>query len=151
MNEADQPTHFLIYDDTCPMCTFQMKVLTWMDWFNVTKLAGINDESAKDISGQFEREQLLEAIHCVAKDGNVYRGARAIRFLGLRMPLLLPLSLIMWIPGVIYIAEWFYKIIARNRYRISGLFGCKDACAIVPARKREGEKVALQQTDQSEI
>jgi len=24
----------VLYDSDCPLCTFQMKLLTWLDWFN---------------------------------------------------------------------------------------------------------------------
>jgi predicted DCC family thiol-disulfide oxidoreductase YuxK len=72
----------------------------------------------------------------VARDGRVHRGARCIRFIGLRMPLAVPLALLLWLPGVIWVAERVYMSISRNRYVLSRLFGCKEACALLPARKR---------------
>ena len=113
-----------------------MKVLTWLDWFHVVTLVPISDSKAQEIAPQLGREQLMEAIHCVAPDGRIYRGARALRFLGMRMPLLLPLALILWLPGVIWIAEKVYMWISRHRYLLSRIFGCKQACAILPERKR---------------
>jgi predicted DCC family thiol-disulfide oxidoreductase YuxK len=47
----------------------------------------------------------------------------------------------MWIPGVIDVAEIFYRWLSRNRYLLSKVFGCKEACAIMPARKRPNEQV----------
>jgi predicted DCC family thiol-disulfide oxidoreductase YuxK len=73
----------------------------------------------------------------VAKDGKISRGARCLRFIGLRMPLVFLFSLMLWIPGVIYLAEIVYRWISRNRYILSRVFGCKEACAILPARRRE--------------
>jgi predicted DCC family thiol-disulfide oxidoreductase YuxK len=40
---------------------------------------------------------------------------------------------------VIHIAEIFYGWISRNRYLLSRVFGCKEACAIMPQRKRANE------------
>jgi predicted DCC family thiol-disulfide oxidoreductase YuxK len=134
--------HIVLYDGECPMCTFQMKVLSWLDWFHTLALVPLSDERAHQIAPQLTREDLLEAIHCVTPQGRVYRGARAIRFVGLRLPLLVPVALFLWIPGVIQVAEIIYQYISRNRLFLSRIFGCKDACAILPARKREQDKLA---------
>ena len=134
--------HCVLYDDGCPLCTFQMKVLTWLDWRNALALVPISDPRAQEGAPQLTREDLLEAIHCVTPDGRVYRGARAIRFLALRLPLVVPLALFLWIPGVIVLAEIIYQWVSRNRLLFSRVFGCKDACAILPARKRDQDKLA---------
>jgi predicted DCC family thiol-disulfide oxidoreductase YuxK len=134
--------HTVLFDDECSMCTFQMKVLSWLDWRNVLALVPLSDPQAHAIAPQLKPEDLQEAIHCVTPQGRVYRGARAIRFLGLRLPLLVPLALFLWIPGVIWIAEIVYAWVSRNRTLLSRVFGCKDACAIMPARKREQDKIA---------
>ena len=91
---------------------------------------------------QLSPEQLQEAIHCVTPEGRVYRGARAIRFVGMRLPLLVPLALFMWLPGVIWIAEIVYAWVSRNRLLFSRVFGCKEACALLPKRTREQDKLA---------
>jgi predicted DCC family thiol-disulfide oxidoreductase YuxK len=132
----------VLYDNECPLCTFQMKVLSWLDWFNVLALTPLSDPRAQEVAPQLTREDLLEAIHCVTPEGRVYRGARAIRFVGMRLPLLVPVALFLWIPGVIQIAEIVYQWISKNRLILSRVFGCKDACAILPARKREQDKLA---------
>jgi predicted DCC family thiol-disulfide oxidoreductase YuxK len=62
-----------------------------------------------------------------------------LRFIGLRMPLAVPFSLVMWVPGVILVAEVGYRWLSRNRYLLSRVFGCKEACAILPARQRSNE------------
>jgi len=134
--------HILLYDGECPMCVFQMKMLSWMDWFGALALLPLSDPHAQEIAPQLSREDLLEAIHCVTPQGRVYRGARAIRFVGVRLPLLVPLAIVLWIPGVIQIAEIVYQWISRNRLVLSRVFGCKDACSILPAKKREQDKLA---------
>ncbi len=127
----------VLYDGDCPMCTFQMRFLTWLDWSNRIKFLPIKDPQAAIIAPQLTREDLLEAIHCITPDGKIHRGARCIRHLGMRLPLLIPLSLFLWIPGVIWVAEKVYMWISRNRLLLSKLFGCKDACVILPERKRD--------------
>ena len=128
--------HVVLYDDSCPLCTFQMRVITWLDWFNVVRLLPLSHPGASELAPMLTQEALLEAIHCLAKDGRIHRGARCIRFLGLRMPLAVPVALVLWLPGVIWVAERVYQWISRRRHLLSRMFGCKEACALLPARKR---------------
>src|SRR5437016_4410112 len=123
-------SNIVLYDDQCPLCTFQMKVLTWLDWFHAVRLVPLSDPEAAQIGPQLTRQDLLEAIHCVTPQGRTLRGARCVRFVGMRMPLLIPLALILWIPGVIRIAEKVYQWVSRNRHLLSRVFGCKGACSI---------------------
>lgn len=133
-------THYLLFDDKCPMCTFQMRGLTWMDWFNKLTMVPISHPKAQELAPHIERADLLEAIHCVSKSGKIYRGARALRFIGMRLVLGVPLALFLWIPGVIWVAEKLYAWVSRNRHLLSRFFGCKEACSVLPARERENEK-----------
>lgn len=128
--------HVVLYDDECPLCMFQMRLLTWLDWFGALSLIPLSDPAAARLAPHLSREDLREAIHCVARDGRIHRGARCIRFVGMRLPLLMPIALFLWIPGVIRIAEVFYQWVSRNRLVLSRIFGCKGACAILPARPR---------------
>lgn len=134
--------HLVLYDAECPLCVFQMRLLTWLDWFNALALVPLTDPRAQQAAPQLDREQLLAAMHCVRKDGRIFRGARCIRFVGMRLPFLIPVALILWVPGVIWIAEKVYDLVSRNRRTLSRLFGCKEACSILPARKRGQDVVS---------
>jgi predicted DCC family thiol-disulfide oxidoreductase YuxK len=131
--------NILIYDGDCPLCRFQMKLLTWLDWFDRIRLIPIKDPEAALVAPTLTREKLLEAVHCVTPANQVHRGARCIRHLGMRMPLLIPLAVFLWIPGVIWIAEIIYNWISQNRHLLSRWFGCGEACSILPARRRDDD------------
>jgi predicted DCC family thiol-disulfide oxidoreductase YuxK len=133
--------HLVLYDDECPLCTFQMRLLTWLDWLGVLSLVPLSSERAQIAAGRLTREELQAAIHCVAQNGRIYRGARCIRFVGMRLPLLVPVALFLWIPGVVQIAEIIYRWVSENRHLLSRLFGCKEACRIMPARRREQDQI----------
>ena len=139
MNQP-RPTHIVLYDDGCPFCTFQMRVVSWLDWFNTVSLLPLSHPRAGEVAPALTREDLLEAIHCVARDGRIHRGARCLRFIGMRMPLAVPVALVLWVPGVIWVAEKIYAWVSRHRHLLSRLFGCKEACAIMPMRQRANEK-----------
>lgn len=132
--------HIVLYDDECPMCTFQMRVLSWLDWFNALALVPMSDPRTREIAPSLRREDLQAAIHCVTTSGRIHRGARCLRFAGMRLPLMLPLALVLWIPGVIHVAEIVYKWVSRNRYILSRVFGCKEACAVLPKRERAQDR-----------
>ena len=146
MNER-HATNVVLYDSDCSLCTFQSRLITWLDWFNTVSLLPISDPRTPEIAPRLTRTDLHEAIHCVAKNGKIHRGARCLRFIGLRMPLALPFSLVMWIPGVIHLAEIVYAWISRRRYLLSRVFGCNEACAIMPARKRANEDGAPREVE----
>ncbi len=133
-------THVVLYDDACSLCAFQMRVMTWIDWFSCVSLVPISSPRTPEFAPGIPQEALQEAIHCVTPEGRIYRGARAIRFLSARMPLAWLFALLLWIPGVIWVAERAYQWISRNRYRLSRWFGCEGACGVLPARARDNEK-----------
>lgn len=141
--------HLVLFDSDCPLCTFQMKALTWLDWLDKVRFIPIASERASVVAPHLTREDLMEAIHCVTPEGTIHRGARAIRFLGLRMPLLVPVALFLWLPGVIWIAEQVYQFVSRNRLFFSKIFGCQGACAIMPQKERDQETSADSSTGKS--
>ena len=132
--------HLVLYDDQCPLCTFQMRLLTWMDWFNRLALVPLSSETARNAAPALSPEDLRSAIHCVTPEGRIHRGARAIRFASLRLPALVPLALFLWVPGVIQIAEIIYRQVSQNRLLLSRWFGCSEACAILPKRQRDQDQ-----------
>lgn len=136
MNTAETAKHIVLYDSDCPMCTFQMLSIRTLDWLKKVELLAIKDERTKEVAPSITRSDLMEAIHCITPEGKVHRGARAIRFLGFRIPLFFPIGLFLWIPGVIYIAEVFYKFVSDRRLFFSKLFGCKGACTIFPDQEK---------------
>ena len=125
----------VLYDDACPLCTFQMRLLTWLDWFGGIEPLPLSDPRTVAAAPGLTPEALSEAIHCISPRGRVYRGARCLRFLGMRLPLFVPVALFLWVPGVILVAEIIYRWVSRHRLLLSRLFGCKTACAWLPPRR----------------
>ncbi len=140
---AGRKRHLVIYDGDCPLCVFQIRLLTWLDWLDAVSFISIGEAHAAGLASKVSPADLLEAIHCLAKDGKIYRGARCIRFVGMRMPVLAPLALALWLPGVIGIAEAIYRWVSRNRLVLSRLFGCRGACAVLPERRRREDDEAV--------
>lgn len=134
--------HTALYDGECSFCVLQMKVLTWLDWRKALVLVPFSDPRVGALAPQLGRGDLQEAMHCVTPEGRIYRGARAIRCLALRVPLLVPLALVLWLPGAMWVAEPVYRWVSAHRQGLSRAFGCKQACAVIPARERERDSAA---------
>lgn len=127
---ATPSKNLLLFDDQCGMCAAQMRWLARLDWFQTIRMMPISDHETAQVAPQISMDNLQEAIHCVTPGGHVYRGASAIRHVGRKVPLLAPLAVLMWIPGVMFLADRVYGLIARNRYVISRVFRCGDSCAV---------------------
>ncbi len=124
----------VIYDEKCPMCTFQSRLLQRLDWLHRFEMVPASDTRVRLMAPQIEPTALQEAMHVITQNNAIHRGARAIRWMALRIPLLIPLGLLLWIPGAIFVAETVYRRVSRNRYVLSKVFGCKTACAVLPEK-----------------
>ena len=130
LSEFHRPSRItVLYDGECGFCRFQIKLLTRLDWCHQLNWLPLADPRVAVLAPSLSREQLLEAIHCVTPSGRIYRGVRCLRFVGLRLPMLVPVALVLWFPGVIWVAEWIYQRVARNRQLLSRWFGCQEVCA----------------------
>ena len=52
----NRTTHFVLYDGECSLCTFQMRVITWLDWFNTVTLVPVANPLAAELAPQLTRE-----------------------------------------------------------------------------------------------
>lgn len=126
----------VLYDGDCPMCIVQMRLFQRLDWLGALEPLPLSDSRAAAAAPGVTPGELAGAIHCVSPRGKIYRGARCVRFLCLRIPLAVPLALFLWIPGVIFVAERVYARVSRHRLAVSRLFGCKDSCVPPPSRRK---------------
>jgi len=128
----DSRRHVVLYDDACPLCRSQVRLLCRLDWFDRLRFVPLSASAGVAHAAGLTTDVMLEAMHLVAVDGTVLRGARAFRFAALRLPLLAPLALGLWIPGALWVAERVYAWISRNRYRLNGKRDCGEACSSGP-------------------
>ncbi|MGL4460842.1 MAG: thiol-disulfide oxidoreductase DCC family protein [Planctomycetia bacterium] len=125
----------IIYDDHCPMCTTQMGLLSRIDGGRRLEFVPLSSPEALVAAPGIEPAELQAAMHVAAPNGRLYKGARGVRYISGRLWILWPLAVVLWIPGVITIAEWVYRRIAANRLVLSKVFGCTTACKVVFPKK----------------
>ena len=113
-------TGLVIYDGSCGLCAGNLKWLHRLDWLGCFEDLPYQDPSLGTRAPGLTPEVCAEALYLVFSDGRKFRGADAFREVFLRMPLTLPLGLIMAVPPFPWISRKLYPFIARNRYRLGG-------------------------------
>ena len=119
----------LYYDGECGFCTVSVRVLAFADFFRVVTWTAYQELPAPpaglawedlDAAAYLEvRKGSSESGGRPEEERRLHRGFYAFRMLTLRLPLLIPLALLLWLPGVNRLGEWAYEWVAANRYRIS--------------------------------
>jgi len=99
-----------------------------LDWLGALQWVPNSRRQAASGDPPLNGQALAEAIHCVTARGRVLAGVEALRFIGLRLPLVAPLALLLWLPGIASLARLAYGWVSRHRQGISRRLGCGAAC-----------------------
>lgn len=75
------------------------------------------------------REVLVQAVHLLSPEGNVWAGFEAVRRLAIILPALWPLLPGLCTPGASFLGPAVYGWISRNRHRFGGC-GPVGACPV---------------------
>lgn len=111
------------YDDHCGMCSAQVRTLRRLDWLGSIQWLPMSKLDLRRLPGVTEQD-LQREMHALTGDGRVLRGAYAVRAAALRIPLLVPLGVLMHVPGIAFISRKVYAWVAARRYRLSEKMGC---------------------------
>jgi len=122
--------YVLLFDGNCRICTSQAHLIADYDRNKRVELLDVNGIIARTRFPQITPQDAQRELHLAAPDGELYRGAEAVR----QTLLLLPgffgwLGRLMHFPGAMLLARPVYAWIARNRYRLGGRTTCEgDVC-----------------------
>lgn len=128
--EAEGP--IVLYDGVCGLCDRSVQLILRNDRRGRFRFAALQSEAGRALLEKFGLSpEVLDSVVLV-QGGRAWRKSRAALRIARRMdapwPLLWPLTVI---PSPV--ADFFYDLLARNRYRI---FGKLDACMIPPPEVR---------------
>jgi predicted DCC family thiol-disulfide oxidoreductase YuxK len=131
-NAADAEGPILLYDGVCGLCDRSVQLVLRNDRRGRFRFAALQSQAGKAL---LEKHGLPpEALDSVVlvEGGRAWRKSAAALRVARRMdgpwPLLWPLAIV---PSPV--ADFFYDLVARNRYRI---FGKLDTCMIPPPEVR---------------
>jgi predicted DCC family thiol-disulfide oxidoreductase YuxK len=111
-----QPRFVFLYDGECPLCVRTMIVLSAFDVlgairFQALQRGGFELQAVRDL----DKQDLLDDIHVVNHQGQVFRAANAYAQVLTHIPLFFWMGWLMRIPGPKHVASFLYRKIADNR------------------------------------
>ena len=130
----DQPAGRVLYDGACPRCRASMAFLTAGDPDRVIEPIDLTAVEVSAVHPGLTREECLQAMHLVRRDGRVEVGYDAVMTLLAWTPLTAPMALVRHLPGVSRIGRRVYNRIAASRPRD---VACTDeVCGLHPPAAR---------------
>ena len=124
----EHPADVVIYDGDCPFCRAQVARLARWDGRGHLAFVSLHDPWVADRFPDLSREQLMQQMYVVTRDGRRYAGAEGVRYLTRRLPRLWPLAPLLHIPFSLPIWQGIYRRIARRRYQRNRTELCDDTC-----------------------
>ncbi len=122
----------LIYDGHCHFCQDSVRTLKVMDLFGALKyvdLHSVNDLMM--LHPELTKEQAMSQLYLIEPDGKLYGGFDVFRRICFVMPMLYPLILIFYFPGMGVLGPFAYRWVAKNRYLFHRHKACQtNACFI---------------------
>ncbi|HEU0013724.1 MAG TPA: thiol-disulfide oxidoreductase DCC family protein [Longimicrobium sp.] len=123
----------VLYDGVCGLCDRSVQLILRNDRRGRFRFAALQSDAGRALLEKFGLSpEALDSVVLVEGD-QAWRRSRAALRIARRMdapwPLLWPLTIV---PRPV--ADFFYNLVAKNRYRI---FGKLDACMIPPPEVRE--------------
>lgn len=97
----------------------QMRLLRRLDWLGCFTLVPIAQTVSHFLPEALRGKDLQSALHVLTLDGRVYGGARAFRFIGLRLPLMAIPALMLYLPGMLPLASVVYRWVSAHRQSLS--------------------------------
>lgn len=113
------PRDTCYYDGQCGMCRRTVRILRALDWLGRLDIKDMTAVPAAELPVPFETA--MTGMPMRTRSGAVLVGFRAVRRALMQTPLGIPVTWILYIPGISWAGEHLYRYIARNRRR---------ACAI---------------------
>jgi len=118
----------VIFDGDCVFCTRQVQNLKKFDGRNRLAFISLHDSFVTHHFPDLKHDQLMEQMFVIPYRGDGYTskrygGAAAIRYLSRRLPKLWIFAPLLHVPFTLPIQQWFYRQIAKRRYKIAGKNG----------------------------
>ncbi len=124
---VEVPKPVLIYDGRCRFCVREAQRLArWAR--GQVQLESFRAPGVIDRYPGLTLERCEQALQFVEPDGRIRNGAEAVaRALALN-PLFASLTWIYYVPGLRQAADWGYRVVARNRFRLQGEACTEETC-----------------------
>ncbi len=107
----------LIYDAECSLCVSSKRWIERWDISHHIRFVPFQSEEAKQLVPDIASLGCLDAMRLVDQRGVILSGVSAFRGMLSFLPMGGLVALFFRLPGTLLLANTFYQIIAKNRYR----------------------------------
>lgn len=107
----------VLYDGGCGLCTRTVWWLRALDWRRRLRFVDINAnwERLEQLYPGVRREACVDEMHVVDADGGVTAGFDGFRTLAWKVPLLVLVAPLLYVPGVPWCGRCVYRYVATHR------------------------------------
>jgi len=109
----------VIYDGDCGICEKFKKIVMRLDWFHRFEFEPFQQDQIFLTYPWLSREECEKELKLIEDEKNVFGGADAVLKICFKVPLLMIVGRLFWIPPLRQFARWAYVKVANNRHRIS--------------------------------
>jgi predicted DCC family thiol-disulfide oxidoreductase YuxK len=129
---ADFPAaDVVIYDGHCKFCRAGVSRLHRLDGKNRLAFLSLHDPEVTRRWPDLTHEMLMAEMYVIDQQGHRYPGARAVRYLSRRLPVLWIAAPVLHIPCSLPLWQAGYRWVANMRYRWGKIDDCEDgACKV---------------------
>lgn len=120
----------VIYDGHCRFCTTQVRRFAKYDRSGRLAFVSLHDPFVAQHYPDLSHDDMMKQMYVVDQRGRRHGGAAALRYLTRRLPILWPLMPLLHIPFSLPVWGWFYKQVAKRRYKLAGKTCDDGACEI---------------------
>ena len=107
----------LIYDRDCELCRWSQEIVSRWDRHGRLRYLAFQDPQFTQYFPDYNLDEPPRAMLFIDSKGKAWEGFEAIQRMLSHLPFGKPLALLLYLPGVPWIATRFYEWVSRNRYR----------------------------------
>ncbi len=123
---AKQPSLTVFFDRDCPLCNRTVLILNHFDIFKCIDFKNAQENAANyPALASLKQESLLADLYALDNKNRLYSGVDTYINIFLHMRYLIPVGLMMRLPGIYHFASAKYRTIADTRRRLS----CTSECS----------------------
>ena len=115
--------HTLVYDRDCELCRWAQGIVLRWDRHGRIRYLAFQDPDFGQWFPDDDLDAPPKAMLFIDGQGRVWEGFEAVRRMLPHLPWGRPLALLLYLPGVPWVAMRLYEWVAKNRYRFFGKTG----------------------------
>lgn len=111
-----RPVLRFFYDAECPLCKRTVLVLSHLDLTNSIEYIEVQNHYQQDAQLKaIPLEELLTDVFSIDGKGKISKGVDTYRKVFFAVPYLIPLGILISIPGLSHLAKFVYRVVSRDR------------------------------------